>query len=280
MYSMLLFSCATLVSACTSKYGLWIPEWGQSFNSVVDELDLSSYNEIQDFNPDVEDLDFIYVGSTYSVPRVSATSGAKWSEDCPPFLLLNNQRSSSIDVLSISITTTRTETVTGTAEDTWSRSRTGAAYTLTSKDEASTASTMTRVDESLSLSTSAKSWKSSSTSEPSTIEPTCYNSSTHEKFSVGVKERDHLAVRFCGSDGVNGKVMKKGDGTYIMKYLDDSDGAQLLAYGWAGNCNEDEQPITTSQGTCHLALRAIGRACTYGGFTVVGCVKYRFWFEG
>ncbi|KAH6869901.1 hypothetical protein B0T10DRAFT_467011 [Thelonectria olida] len=252
-------------STCTKTYGLWVPEKGQTFFMAVDAIDQVGDTEIQSLNPGIN-IEDIEVRKTYTLPHKSAISPADWSNDCPPYLLLNAQTTSEAGTLATatesggSTNTTlytslvnrdkpTTETVASTAS---SNDETPTSHNTENSERGAstnpvTATTTIRTD-------ATKTTSRESTTSTSSI--TCWDGGN--VFSWGKSLRDDNSIRFCGTQKEH--VIGEDGWWREYYYLDGTSESQQFEVRWIPGCQGDPEAVTGNE-KCNSSLRGIGEKC-------------------
>jgi len=96
--SMLLLPAVTALSReCEVKHGVWVPESGDCFALVIQQL-VTNRQKLKELNPDWN-IDDIWSNIPYRVPFEKPIYGASWSNDCPPELQLPADREQTRNLL-------------------------------------------------------------------------------------------------------------------------------------------------------------------------------------
>lgn len=111
--------------------------------------------------------------------------------------------------------------------------------------------------------------------------PTCFQKADRMKqFSISEKDRDLLALQFCGSDHIDHQSLSPHETfageTYADAAVSDDGrpGLQYLIITWMSDCKEGSQMMTGAP-SCYKIFKSISSQCsTWGGWAVAGCLKY------
>ncbi|KAI5455665.1 hypothetical protein BGZ63DRAFT_458548 [Mariannaea sp. PMI_226] len=274
-------------------------------NVAVREIK-AHYSEVEDLNQGI-DIEATASGRTYTIPYSSAVFPFDWSDDCPPYLVLNAQSTgvasapvvddkgaeSTGTTLHTSIVTRGRSNTQPSTPDLSSQDRTATSRQATKQTTetvaavdlaaATTAKSETNLDTDIDVSTRTTTTPTTTvelrdartaSGQSLTSQPTmtCFSEGT--EFSL-LKQtlRDDNSIRFCGTQSST-TLSDSSPWVWRTYWLDATPYSQQFVISWIAGCQDNDSIQITGHEKCNSALREIGNTCRYGGYTDIGCLRY------